>query len=171
MDGKVISGKIAKTVFDEMVSSGKEPKAIVEEKGLVQITDGGAITEIVEKVIAENPKEVEAYKAGKKKLLGFFVGQVMKATRGKANPRMVNDILKGVLPVGTAHWIFGVGGWEIVLIGIMPSLGHAFSPFLGFNGGKALATSLVGSLSNGKSAFCSAANPALSSTGSTLAMK
>lgn len=51
------------------------------------------------------------------------------------------DILKGVLPVGTAHWIFGVGGWEIVLIGIMPSLGHAFSPFLGFDGGKALATS------------------------------
>ena len=97
MDGKVISGKIAKTVFDEMVSSGKEPQAIVEEKGLVQITDGGAITEIVEKVLAENPKEVEAYKAGKKKLLGFFVGQVMKATRGKANPKMVNDTLKGAL--------------------------------------------------------------------------
>ena len=97
IDEGVISGKIAKTVFDEMVSSGKSPKAIVEEKGLVQITDGDAITEIVEKVLEESPKEVEAYKAGKKKLLGYFVGQVMKATRGKANPKMVNDILKGAL--------------------------------------------------------------------------
>jgi aspartyl-tRNA(Asn)/glutamyl-tRNA(Gln) amidotransferase subunit B len=97
IDGGVISGKIAKTVFDEMVSSGKEPQAIVEEKGLVQITDNDAIAEIVEKVLADNPKEVEAYKGGKKKLLGFFVGQVMKATRGKANPKMVNDLLKGAL--------------------------------------------------------------------------
>jgi aspartyl-tRNA(Asn)/glutamyl-tRNA(Gln) amidotransferase subunit B len=97
IDGGVISGKIAKTVFDEMVSSGKTPEAIVEEKGLVQITDGEAITEIVEKVLTESPREVEAYKAGKTKLIGFFVGQVMKATRGKANPKIVNDILKGAL--------------------------------------------------------------------------
>jgi aspartyl-tRNA(Asn)/glutamyl-tRNA(Gln) amidotransferase subunit B len=97
IDSGVISGKIAKTVFDEMVSSGKPPKTIVEEKGLVQITDGDAIKEIVEKILADSPKEVEAYKGGKTKLMGYFVGQVMKATRGKANPKMVNDILKGIL--------------------------------------------------------------------------
>jgi len=97
VDSGVISGKIAKTVFDEMVSSGKDPEAIVEEKGLVQITDDNAIADIVGTVLTENPKEVEAYKAGKTKLLGFFVGQVMKATRGKANPGMVNEILKRAL--------------------------------------------------------------------------
>ena len=97
VDSGVISGKIAKTVFDEMASSGKNPEAIVEEKGLVQITDDTAITDIVETVLRENPKEAAAYKAGKTKLLGFFVGQVMKATRGKANPGVVNEILKRVL--------------------------------------------------------------------------
>ena len=89
-----ISGKIAKSVFDEMAQTGKPPQKIVEEKGLVQITDTGAIDEIVSKVISNCPKEVAAYKNGKSKLLGFFVGQVMKATRGKANPKLVNEILK-----------------------------------------------------------------------------
>jgi len=89
-----ISGKIAKSVFDEMAQTGKPPQKIVEEKGLVQITDSGAIDEIVSKVISNCPKEVAAYKNGKSKLLGFFVGQVMKATRGKANPKLVNEILK-----------------------------------------------------------------------------
>jgi aspartyl-tRNA(Asn)/glutamyl-tRNA(Gln) amidotransferase subunit B len=97
IDSGVISGKIAKTVFDDMVSSGKAPEAIVEEKGLVQITDGDTIEQTVGKVLTDNPKEVEAYKAGKTKLMGYFVGQVMKATRGKANPKMVNEILKRAL--------------------------------------------------------------------------
>ena len=92
-----ISGKIAKTVFDEMAKSGKPPRQIVEEKGLVQITDTDAIDDAVANVISSHPKEVEAYKNGKTKLLGFFVGQVMKETRGKANPKMVNEILKRYL--------------------------------------------------------------------------
>jgi aspartyl-tRNA(Asn)/glutamyl-tRNA(Gln) amidotransferase subunit B len=92
-----ISGKIAKTVFDEMAKSGKTPQQIVQEKGLVQITDTDAIDDVVAKVISNNPKEVAAYKNGKTKLLGFFVGQVMKETRGKANPKMVNEMLKRYL--------------------------------------------------------------------------
>jgi aspartyl-tRNA(Asn)/glutamyl-tRNA(Gln) amidotransferase subunit B len=94
INDEVISGKIGKTVFDEMVASGKSPKTIVDEKGLVQVTDTSAIESVVDDVIARCPDEVAAYKAGKKKLLGFFVGQVMKATQGKANPQMVNQILK-----------------------------------------------------------------------------
>jgi aspartyl-tRNA(Asn)/glutamyl-tRNA(Gln) amidotransferase subunit B len=90
----VISGKIAKTVFDEMVSSGKAPKKIVEEKGLVQVTDSSAIESVVDQVIAANPSEVEKYRAGNAKLMGFFVGQVMRETKGKANPQMVNTLLK-----------------------------------------------------------------------------
>ena len=94
IDDGTISGKIAKAVFDEMAKSGKPPQQIVEEKGLVQITDTHAIDDVVAKVISSNPKEVEAYQNGKTKLLGFFVGQVMKETRGKANPKMVNEILR-----------------------------------------------------------------------------
>jgi aspartyl-tRNA(Asn)/glutamyl-tRNA(Gln) amidotransferase subunit B len=94
IDSGVISGKIAKTVFDEMVSSGKPPEAIVQEKGLVQVTDADAITEVVKQVVSDHEQEVSDYRAGKTKLFGFFVGQVMKATRGKANPKMVNEILK-----------------------------------------------------------------------------
>jgi aspartyl-tRNA(Asn)/glutamyl-tRNA(Gln) amidotransferase subunit B len=88
-----ISGKIAKTVFKDMIETGKRPQAIVEEKGLVQISDEGAIKEIVLKVIAENPQSVADYKAGKEKAIGFLVGQVMKASRGKANPGLVNKLL------------------------------------------------------------------------------
>lgn len=94
MDQGVISGKIAKTVFEDMAASGKPPRQIVEEKGLVQISDSAAIEEIVAKVLANSRAEVTAYKNGKTKLLGFFVGQVMKATRGQANPKLVNEILK-----------------------------------------------------------------------------
>jgi aspartyl-tRNA(Asn)/glutamyl-tRNA(Gln) amidotransferase subunit B len=97
IDDGIISGKIAKTVFDEMAKTGKPPRQIVEDKGLVQITDTDAIDDVVAKVISSNPKEVEAYKKGKTKLLGFFVGQVMKETRGKANPQMVNKILNRYL--------------------------------------------------------------------------
>jgi len=97
IDSGVISGKIAKTVFDEMVSSGKPPETIVQEKGLVQVTDADAIADAVKQVLSDHAKEVSDYKAGKTKLFGFFVGQVMKATRGKANPKMVNEILKRML--------------------------------------------------------------------------
>ena len=89
-----ISGKIAKDVFAEMYATGKDADAIVEEKGLKQVTDTGAIEAIVDEVIAENPGQVEAYKGGKDKLFGFFVGQVMKKSQGKANPGVVNELLK-----------------------------------------------------------------------------
>ena len=90
----VISGKIAKTVFEVMAQTGKSPKAIVEEKGLVQVTDASAIEGIIDEVIAENENQVAEYKNGKTKLLGFFVGQVMQKTKGKANPGMANKILR-----------------------------------------------------------------------------
>ncbi len=89
-----ISGKIAKTVFAEMEKTGKEPKVIVEEKGLVQIADEGAIEKFVDDAINANLRQVEQYKGGKASLLGFFVGQVMKASSGKANPAVVNKLIK-----------------------------------------------------------------------------
>ena len=92
-----ISNKIAKTVFKEMLESGKLPQQIVEEKGLVQISDEGAILTIVEQVVAANPKSVEDYKAGKQKAIGFLVGQVMKESKGKANPGLANKLLVEVL--------------------------------------------------------------------------
>lgn len=94
IDEGTISGKIAKTVFVEMFASGKDPKDIVKEKGLVQISDEGAIIAVVDEVLAKNPKSVEDFRAGKERALGFLVGQVMKATRGKANPELVNKLLK-----------------------------------------------------------------------------
>ena len=89
-----ISGKIAKDVFAEMYATGKDAASIVEEKGLKQITDVGAIEQIIDKIIAANPDNVAGYRAGKDKLFGFFVGQVMKETGGKANPAIINDLLK-----------------------------------------------------------------------------
>ena len=89
-----ISGKIAKTVFEEMYKTGKEADTIVEEKGLVQISDEADIEAIVNKVLEKNPEEIERFKAGEQKLIGFFVGQVMKETKGKANPKIVNELLK-----------------------------------------------------------------------------
>ncbi len=96
----VISGKIAKTVFEEMYQSGKEPEKIVREKGLVQLTDSGEIQRVIQGVLEENPKLVQDYRKGKEQLLGFFVGQVMKATRGKANPKLVNELLRESLSKG-----------------------------------------------------------------------
>ncbi len=93
----VISTKIGKEVIREMVETGKEPSRIVEEKGLRQITDESALREVVLKVLERFPAEVERYRSGEEKLIGFFVGQVMKETRGKANPRLVNQILREVL--------------------------------------------------------------------------
>jgi aspartyl-tRNA(Asn)/glutamyl-tRNA(Gln) amidotransferase subunit B len=89
-----ISGKIAKDVFAEMYISGKNADAIVEEKGLKQVTDTGAIETIIDQVIADNPDNVTKYRGGKDKLFGFFVGQVMKLSQGKANPAIVNELLK-----------------------------------------------------------------------------
>jgi aspartyl-tRNA(Asn)/glutamyl-tRNA(Gln) amidotransferase subunit B len=89
-----ISGRSAKTVFDEMAASGKTARAIVQEKGLAQISDALAIESVVHEVLAQNPAEVGAYRGGKTKLMGFFVGEVMKATRGQANPKTVNELLK-----------------------------------------------------------------------------
>ncbi|MGM1047429.1 aspartyl/glutamyl-tRNA(Asn/Gln) amidotransferase subunit B [Paenibacillus uliginis N3/975] len=92
-----ISSKIAKTVFKAMLETGKLPGQIVEEQGLVQISDEGAIKAIVEQVVSSNPQSVEDYKAGKQKAIGFLVGQVMKESKGKANPALVNKLLADVL--------------------------------------------------------------------------
>ncbi|MEW6172033.1 MAG: Asp-tRNA(Asn)/Glu-tRNA(Gln) amidotransferase subunit GatB [Bacillota bacterium] len=97
IDDGTISGKIAKTIFEEMFNSGKDPQVIVQEQGLVQITDESALKAEISKVIAANPKVVADYRQGKDKALGFLVGQVMKATRGKANPALVNSLLKEAL--------------------------------------------------------------------------
>ncbi len=94
IDDKTISGKIAKTVFEAVWESGKTADQIIDEKGLKQVSDSGAIEAIVDEVLAANPTEVAEYKAGKDKLMGFFVGQVMKASKGKANPGMANQLLK-----------------------------------------------------------------------------
>jgi aspartyl-tRNA(Asn)/glutamyl-tRNA(Gln) amidotransferase subunit B len=94
IDEGTISGKIAKTVFEEMVASGKPAGTIVAERGLVQVTDRGAIDAAVERVLAAHPDKVADYRGGKDKLFGFFVGQVMKATEGKANPKQVNELLQ-----------------------------------------------------------------------------
>ena len=89
-----ISGKIAKTIFELMMDGDKDPQKIVEEKGLKQESDPKAIEEIIVKIIKDNPNKVKEYKSGKDKLFGFFVGQVMKISGGKANPQLVNEILK-----------------------------------------------------------------------------
>jgi len=97
VDEGTISGKLAKTVFNEMLETGKGPDAIVREKGLEQVSDTGALDVAVDEVLAACAAQVEEYRAGKEKVFGFLVGQVMKATRGKANPQMVNEILRGKL--------------------------------------------------------------------------
>ena len=94
IDDQTISGKIGKAIFEEMCISGISPDEIIESQGLKQISDDGAIEEIINSVINDNPAQVEAYLGGKDKLFGFFVGQVMKLTQGKANPKTVNAILK-----------------------------------------------------------------------------
>jgi aspartyl-tRNA(Asn)/glutamyl-tRNA(Gln) amidotransferase subunit B len=93
----VISGKIAKTVFDDMVASGSDPETIIKDRGLEQVSDTAALEAVVVEVLGAAPDEVAAYRQGKTKLMGFFVGQVMKATRGQANPRKVNEILQNQL--------------------------------------------------------------------------
>ncbi|MCL4147322.1 UNVERIFIED_CONTAM: hypothetical protein GTU68_014040 [Idotea baltica] len=89
-----ISGKIAKTVFEEMFNTGQEPGKIIEEKGLKQVSDTGAIEKMIDTILEQNADKVAEYKSGKDKLFGFFVGQAMKLSQGKANPQTLNEILK-----------------------------------------------------------------------------
>jgi aspartyl-tRNA(Asn)/glutamyl-tRNA(Gln) amidotransferase subunit B len=89
-----ISGKIAKDVFADMFETGKEPSDIIEEKGLKQVSDTGAIEAMIDDVLAANQDKVAEYKSGKDKLFGFFVGQTMKLSKGQANPALVNQLLK-----------------------------------------------------------------------------
>jgi len=94
MADNTISGKIAKDVLEAMWAGEGDADAVIEKKGLKQITDSGAIEKVIDDIIARNPKQLEQYRAGKEALFGFFVGQVMKATQGKANPAQVNELLK-----------------------------------------------------------------------------
>lgn len=94
VDREVISGKIAKTVFDEMFATSASPTSIIDAKGLKQISDVDYLNEVVTRVIESNPDQVAQYREGKTKMLGFFVGQIMKETQGKANPRIANDLLQ-----------------------------------------------------------------------------
>jgi aspartyl-tRNA(Asn)/glutamyl-tRNA(Gln) amidotransferase subunit B len=92
-----ISSKMAKDVFEVMFREKKSPQQVISEKGLKQITDAAELEKIVRETIAANPKIYEQYRGGKKATFGFFVGQVMKATRGQANPQLVNQILRNIL--------------------------------------------------------------------------
>ncbi len=94
VEDDTISGKQAKEVFSEMAASGEMPAAIVEAKGMKQVSDAGELEAIVDRVLEANPDEVERYRGGKTGLMGFFVGQVMKETRGQANPKVVNEVLQ-----------------------------------------------------------------------------
>jgi aspartyl-tRNA(Asn)/glutamyl-tRNA(Gln) amidotransferase subunit B len=94
IDDGTISGKQGKDVLVEMFATGKTAAALVEEKGLMQVSDTGEIDRVIDEVIAANPKQLEQYRSGKETLFGFFVGQVMKASKGKANPKIVNERLK-----------------------------------------------------------------------------
>ncbi|RQD55681.1 Asp-tRNA(Asn)/Glu-tRNA(Gln) amidotransferase subunit GatB [Desulfonatronovibrio magnus] len=93
VDEGTISGKIAKTVFSEVFETGTEPEKVVKDKGLVQISDSSALETMVDQVLEAHPQEVQRFKDGQKKLMGFFVGQIMKQTKGQANPAMVNELL------------------------------------------------------------------------------
>jgi aspartyl-tRNA(Asn)/glutamyl-tRNA(Gln) amidotransferase subunit B len=94
MADNTINGKIAKEVFEAMVETGKDAAAIVDERGLRQVTDTGAIDAAVDAILAANADKVAEYRSGKDKLFGFFVGQTMKAMAGKGNPALVNETLK-----------------------------------------------------------------------------
>jgi aspartyl-tRNA(Asn)/glutamyl-tRNA(Gln) amidotransferase subunit B len=97
VDKGTISGKIAKTVFEEMVATGRMPQPIVAEQGLVQVSDEGALEKAIQDVLSAHADQVEQYRQGKEKVFGFLVGQVMKTTKGKANPQVVNELLKKML--------------------------------------------------------------------------
>jgi aspartyl-tRNA(Asn)/glutamyl-tRNA(Gln) amidotransferase subunit B len=103
IDQGKISGRIAKTIFDAMLDSDKSPQQIVGEKGLEQVSDSASIEAAIDQVIAASPKQVAQYRSGNEKVFGFFVGQIMKATQGKANPQRVNEILREKLAKGKEH--------------------------------------------------------------------
>jgi aspartyl-tRNA(Asn)/glutamyl-tRNA(Gln) amidotransferase subunit B len=94
IDSGRISGKIAKTVFEEMFRSGDEASSVVQRLGLAQISDEASLVTIIERVKTANPKQLADYRSGKDKLLAYFVGQVMKETKGQANPQLLNDLLR-----------------------------------------------------------------------------
>ena len=87
-----ISGKIAKSVFQDMLETGKDAATLVQEKGLVQMSDTGELLQLIQEILDENPAQVADYKSGKTKLMGFFVGQLMKKTKGQANPKLANEL-------------------------------------------------------------------------------
>jgi len=97
VDQGTISGKIAKTVFAEMIAHGTDPETIIKDQGLTQISDTGALEAVAREVLNAHPKEVEDYKGGKTKVMGFFVGEIMKQTKGQANPKLVNETLRKLL--------------------------------------------------------------------------
>ena len=97
IDEGTISGKMAKDILEQAYDSKKSPKRIVEEQGLAQVSDESTLGAVVDKVVEAHPKEVKKYKSGKTKILGFLVGQVMKATKGQANPKKVNELLQKAL--------------------------------------------------------------------------
>jgi aspartyl-tRNA(Asn)/glutamyl-tRNA(Gln) amidotransferase subunit B len=92
-----ISGKIAKEIFEAMLTSSADPRNIVQERGLLQVSDGGAITAIVDEVLNAHGAQVQQYLGGNERVFGFFVGETMKRMQGKGNPRMVNEVLKAQL--------------------------------------------------------------------------
>ena len=97
LDSERISTKIAKEVFETMAESGESPETIVKERGLEQISDPEALRPVVERVVADHPDNVKKYREGNERLFGFFVGQVLKATGGKANPKLVNELVRDAL--------------------------------------------------------------------------
>ena len=97
IDGGQVSGSAAKGVLEQMARTGESPEAIVEAKGLSQIGDAGALEGAVRQALADNPDAVKKYRSGKEGALGFLVGQVMRATRGQANPRVVNEMVRAAL--------------------------------------------------------------------------
>jgi aspartyl-tRNA(Asn)/glutamyl-tRNA(Gln) amidotransferase subunit B len=100
IDSEEISGKIAKTVFEEMARTGEHPAEIIQRMGLVQVSDEASLGALIDGILAANPKQVAEYRSGKTRVLGFFVGQVMKETRGQANPQVVNELLQKKLAGG-----------------------------------------------------------------------
>jgi aspartyl-tRNA(Asn)/glutamyl-tRNA(Gln) amidotransferase subunit B len=101
LESDTITATVAKTVFEEMAKTGNDPQTIVKQKGLEQVSDRGELTALVDDILAKNPDEVAAYRNGKTKLFGFFMGQVMKQTRGKADPKTVTPILQSKLESGS----------------------------------------------------------------------
>jgi len=94
VDSGEISGKIAKTAFEEIYRSGEEPDVVIKRLGIVQVSDEASLAAAIDMIMAANPKQVAEYRSGKDKVLGYFVGQVMKQTKGQANPGILNDLLK-----------------------------------------------------------------------------